>query len=287
MHSLHTDYSKTKQLTSSFSKLLFLLCMYDCSGTIIVLPMVIVMFTTFRNTQNCTFELVLVFIHQTAAHLSIYTIFALALLRYSQVNSEMLKPMGWKKKVISNTGTVFLIVASFTMAVLSGLASSYMFGCYYNRVPNWIIKALDSVLLVLTLCFYSRLFCKVKKYAETSTACALEASNNNSDFRTNALTDSQRPRYFKKLTVTVFLTFAALLVLAIPFIITDATTAYYEDFQSNTATPQLLRFFLFYSWIIWALNSAFNAVLFLLSNTKIKMFYKKKILWLRRSYTHS
>ena len=146
MHSLHTDYSKTKQLTFSFSKLLFLLCMYDCSGTIIVLPMVIVMFTTFRNTQNCTFELVLVFIHQTAAHLSTYTIFALALPRYSQVNSEIMKPMGWKKKVISNTGTVFLIVASFTMAVLSGLASSYMFGCYYNRVPNWMIKALDQVI---------------------------------------------------------------------------------------------------------------------------------------------
>ena len=272
---------KTKQLNSSFSVLVFLLCISDCFTATVVIPLDIIMFTLFRYKQNCTFEFALIFLQQFAAHISVYSIVTLALLRYSQLNPNMIKPTGWKKRVTSRTGTIFLIAITFIMAVFHGLVSSYMFGYYYNRVPNWIIKALDAASLIIILSLYFRLFCRIKVYTETNRV--VEMSSKSPDLPRNVQALNQTPKYFTRLTIIVFLTVAATVIFAMPFIIVDAIVAYYEDFTADSTVPQLLRFFYFYSWVILALNPTFNALLFSLSNTRVKTFYKKKIFQFRRT----
>ena len=261
---------KTKQLHSSFIILLFHLCISNCFAATVVLPLNVVIFTTFRNEHNCIFELTLVFIQQFGSHLSIYTVLALALLRYCQVNPEMITPKGLKKRMISRSGTIFFIVTSFVMSIIHGLASNYLFGSYNSRIPNWIIKGIDVGLFVLVLFAYFRLFLRVKIYTETS--AVLQRPSENVDNSSSVFAHNQRPRYFARLTVTVFLTVASTVLFSIPFIITDALTAYYKDFQRTSSVQQLLQFFYYYSWVILSVDLAINALLFIFSNRKVKAF---------------
>ena len=290
---------KTKQLNTLLNLLVLILCLSACFISTIVMPLDILMFTKFRQDLNCTLELVASFIQQTGSHMYVNIIFVMALHRYIQARpSTIHQQKGIKKWLVSKRGTIILVAMSMIFALFHGIASCYCFGYYYNRTPNWIIKGIDMVLVVTILSLYVRLVLKIKQHVRSSMVVRMQKCN--TDQKTMAVLDvkpagkhvmipaiKHSQKYLKKLETTVFLTVLSTVVCSLPFVITDALTSSYGDFQGQgkSSAPQFLRFFYFMSWCIAFWSTILNAVIIIYRNGKVKkLLYEGIILYLVKKY---
>ena len=261
---------KTKQAAKPTSHVfIFLLCISDIFvGAVFD----IIIFAKYRRVRICTLELVGNFIGQLFPHLSVNIILIIALHRYIQINPNLREITGLKKWLISKTGSVVLVVLAFLSAVANGLIASYFFGSYYNRVPNWLIKAIDCVLFIVIYGLYVNLFWNVKKHTRANKVL-WNAENQAVNTHSGA---SGRPTYFKKFTKTVILILIAIVLCYLPFVSIDISQGLLEQSLSQSSA-QLVRFFYYMTWIFLFSNSTINAAIIIYRNDKLKAFIKKKV----------
>ena len=267
---------KTKQVTKPTSHVfIFLLCMSDIFVGAVTIPFDIIIFAKYRRVRICTLELVGNFIGQLFPHLSVNIILIIALHRYIQINPSLREITGLKKWLISKTGSVILVVLAFLSAVANGLIASYLFGSYYNRVPNWLIKAIDCVLFIVIYGLYVNLFWNVKKHTRANKVL-WNAENQAVKTNSGASGINPRPTYFKKFTKTVILILIAIVLCYLPYVTIDISQGLLEQSLSQSSA-QLVRFFYYMTWMFLFSNSTINAAIIIYRNDKLKAFIKEKI----------
>ena len=265
---------KTKQLRKSILHIcMFLLCISDILLGAVEIPFFIIIFAKYRHIQTCTLGLVGNFLG-LFNQLSVNFIFIITLHRYINVNPELRENRGLKKWLTSRTGSIVLVLLAFLFAVSHGLLSSYLFGYYYNRIPNWILKGINCVLFIAIFVLYLNLFWKVKKHTQANNVL-WNVENQTSRTPTGRTHNNLRSNYFEKLTETVFLILTAIHLCYLPIIIMDTFTAWVDE--NRTSSARNVRFLYFMSWGIAYINSTVNAVIITCRNDKLKAFFTKKL----------
>ena len=160
-------------------------------------------------------------------------------------------------------------------AVLSGLLSSYLFGYYYSRIPNWIIKGINCVLFITIFVLYLNLFWRVKKHTQANSVLW---NQQNQTLRTQigGTYINKRPDYFEKLTLTVFLILVAIGVCYLPVLLVDIFF-FWIDENERTSRARHLQFFYYMSGGFTYVNSTVNGAIITYRNNKLKAFLKKKL----------
>ena len=140
---------KTKQIVKHPSHIfIFLLCLSDMFVGAISIPFDIIIFLKFRHIRFCKLELAATFIQIFNTKMSAYIIAVMVLHIHIKVNPDFKELSRIKKWLVSRTGSVFLLVVAFLLAVGHGLSANYSFGNYHKRTPSWMFKGIDCVLLV-------------------------------------------------------------------------------------------------------------------------------------------
>ena len=274
---------KTKQLVKSVSNVfIFLLCLSDIFLGSVTITLDIIIFTKYRLGRFCTLELAGTFIQQFSTHMSVNIIFVIALHRYIQVNPDFKEITGFKRRLTSRTGSIVLVFLAFLLAIVHGLLSTYCFASYKNRIPNWIIKGTDCILIITFYVLYIRLFWRIRQHTQANKA--LWSAENRVVLQEYRRVENHRPKYLGKLTKTVFFILIAIGICYLPFIIVDIYTAWMGDVEGSS-TAQTIRFLYFMSWGIAFINSTINAVIIFYRNDKLKEFFNDRVLncsWLFR-----
>ena len=266
---------KTKQLTKpTLHVFMFLLCISDILLGAVEIPFYIIIFAKYRHIRTCTLGLVGNFLG-LFNQLSVNFIFIIALHRYINVNPKLQENRGLKKWLTSRTGSIVLVFFAFLYAVLYGSLSSYLFGYYYNRIPNWILKGINCVLFIAIFVLYLNLFWKVKKHTQANTVL-WNVENQTLKTQNGGTHINLRPDYFEKLTETIFLILVAIGLCYLPFIIMDICTAWVDENQ-RTSSARHVRFLYFMSWGFTYINSTVNAVIITYRNDKLKAFLTEKL----------
>ena len=275
---------KTRQLMKNVSNIfIFLLCLSDTFLGAVTIPFVMIIFAKYRHARFCTLEFVAAFILSFSTHMSANVIVVIALHRYIQVSPDFQGSAAGnaiRRWLISKTGSIVLVFLAFLLAVANGLLSINCFGIYYNRVPNWIIKGIDCVLVMTVVVLYMRLFCRIRGHTQVNSVL-WRAENIVAVSQTSSASDGHsvavRPKYFVKFAKTVLLILIAIALCYLPFIVVDVYTAWMGDIQ-RMSSARLVRFLYFMSWGPAFINSTVNAAIIIYRNDKLKAFLKEKIL---------
>ena len=263
---------KTKQLTKPTSHIfIFLLSISDLFMGAMTIPFDIILFSKYRHTRACKLELIATAVQLFNTQVSANMIFVIALHRYIQVNPDLREITRTKEWLISKNGSAILTLLAFIVAFVDGLLSSYFFGHYYNSIPEWILRGLKIVMMAIIFVLYLKLFCKIRRHTQTNSV--LWKSENPAAM---TQTTDLRPKYFGKLTVTVFLILIAIGLCYLPYIIMDICTHAIDESKIRSSVRPV-RFLYFMSWGFVYINSTINAAIIISRNDKLKAFLREKV----------
>lgn len=242
-----------------------------CSLSLVIMPLNILLFTVYRSSRSCTLEYVTIFLGQTNCQFIGYLILLLASHRYLMTVPHTKLRISC---LTSNFASRIVIVSVFGVSLLHGGASINFFGAIETPLPNIAMKIVDVTIGLVICVIYLRLYRRVRQYAANA---RVRFADNAVHVEQDIITSTERkPKYIKRLAVTISLILLALASCYIPFIIMDAWTSWYTFYQCQQA-PQNVRFIYYLTYGSVFFTSILNAVIIIQRNKEMKLYVKSTI----------
>ena len=261
---------KTKGLSTTWQYILFL-GYAGCSLSLIVIPLNIVLFTTFRSSRSCTLEYAAIFVGQITCQFTVYLIFLLALHRYWMTVSGQKLPGSFLATHCTSKGSIILISI---MSIFHGGASVNFFGTIKTSLPNILMKVVDATIGIVISIIYLRLYLNIHRYVKT---CRVRFKDDTAvETKVQTLPKRKLPGNIKNLAVTISIILLVIACCYVPFIIMDSWTSWYTFYKSAKA-PQTIRFTYYLTYGSVFFTSIANACIVICRDRDLKFYIKSFI----------
>ena len=263
---------KTRSLNSRCRWYVFMLTISDGMYAVTAMPLLLVLFSKYRETRFCLLEYATVFAIQFNLNVSVYLTALIAYQRYLKINPSLknLTSTGLRWSLMSGNLANFLVVLCFVLPLAHAIFSTHVFGKTSSPWPNFILKCVDVVIMSTVYFLYFKVCYRVRNRRRQQGDLPMRVIIKDKERSTRSSS------YSYEFTKTVLFILVTLVISFLPFLIVDLWTSWFTYVKHRTS-PAPVRFFYNVSVTIMPSICFWNALIFIYRSKALKQYLMLQI----------